>query len=106
MSKFDYRAPAELFPSRNRKAKQLVKYRRFDTAADAIQFSMEELPAPALLGAVIPIHGGGVGHPDIFQPYQRPDSPLQRQAKKRASAPAPPPRPLNPWPHLFPLLRP
>jgi hypothetical protein len=89
MSKFDYRAPAELFPSRNRKAKQLVKYRRFDTAADAIQFAMEELPAPALLGAVIEIDEGRFGHADIRELYESPDYPLKRQAMNGASAAAP-----------------
>jgi hypothetical protein len=89
MTKFDYRAPAELFPSRNRKAKQLVKYRRFDTAADAIQFAMEELPAPALLGAVIEIDEERFGHADIRELYESPDYPLKRQAMNGASAPAP-----------------
>jgi hypothetical protein len=89
MSKFDYRAPAELFPSRNRKAKQLVKYRRFVTAADAIQFAMEELPAPALLGAVIEIDEERFGHADIRELYESPDYPLKRQAMNGASAPAP-----------------
>ena len=89
MTKFDYRAPAELFPSRNRKAKQLVKYRRFDTAADAIQFAMEELPAPALLGAAIEIDEGRFGHADIRELYESPDYPLKRQAMNGASAPAP-----------------
>ena len=42
MSKFDYGAPAELFPLRNRKVRQQVKYRRFDKAADAIRFAMED----------------------------------------------------------------
>ena len=51
MSKFDYTAPAELFPSRNRKIATKVKYRRFDQAADAIRFAVEELPEPLLLGA-------------------------------------------------------
>ena len=30
MSKFDYSAPAELFPSRNRKIVSKIKYRRLD----------------------------------------------------------------------------
>ena len=88
MTKFDYRAPAELFPSRNRKAKQLVKYRRFDTAADAIQFAMEELPTPALLGAVIEINETRLSHADIRELYESPDYPLKRQAMNEASAPA------------------
>ena len=79
-SKFNYRAPAELFPSRNRKSRQPVKYRRFDTAARAIQFAMEELPAPALLGACIEIGEAQLGHVDIRQLYESPDYPLKKQA--------------------------
>jgi Arc/MetJ-type ribon-helix-helix transcriptional regulator len=86
MPKFDYRVPAELFPSRNRHAKQLVKYRRFDTAADAIRFAMEELPAPALLGAVIEIAEARLGHADIRELYESPDYPLKRQAVKATTA--------------------
>ena len=52
MDKFDFNAPAELFPSRNRKIANKIKYRRFDRAADAIRFAVEELPEPLLLGAL------------------------------------------------------
>jgi hypothetical protein len=50
---FDYNAPAELYPGRNRKSAKKVTYRRFETAADAIRFAVEELPEPLLLGACI-----------------------------------------------------
>jgi hypothetical protein len=88
VTKFDYCAPAELFPSRNRNAKQLVKYRRFDTAADAIQFAMEELPAPALLGAVIEINEKRLSHADIRELYESPDYPLKRRATNETISPA------------------
>ncbi len=78
MAKFDYSAPAELFPSRNRKIKQLVKYRRFDKAADAIRFAMEELPASLLLGAFIEIDEARLGHADIRELYESPDYPLKK----------------------------
>jgi Arc/MetJ-type ribon-helix-helix transcriptional regulator len=80
MNKFDYAAPAELFPSRNRKVVNKVKYRRFDSAADAIRFAVEELPEPLLLGAFIESNEERFGHKDIRTLYDSTDYPLKRRA--------------------------
>lgn len=50
MGSFDYNTPAELFHTRGQRSKGPVDYRRFDTAAQAIRFAIEELSAPMLLG--------------------------------------------------------
>ena len=80
MSKFDYNAPAELFPSRNRKIANKVKYRRFDRAAEAIRFAVEELPEPQLLGAFIEINEERLSHKDIQALYESESSPLKKKA--------------------------
>ena len=80
MNKFDYGAPAELFPSRNRKVVNKIKYRRFDRAADAIRFAMEELPEPLLLGAYIEIEEERLGHKDIRALYDSAEYPLAKRA--------------------------
>jgi hypothetical protein len=80
MDKFDYDAPAELFPSRNNKIAKKVKYRRFDHAADAIRFAVEELPEALLLGAYIQIDEKRLGHHDIRALYQSEQFPLKRAA--------------------------
>lgn len=80
MAKFDYGAPAELFPSRNRKIRQMLKYRRFDKAADAIRFAMEELPNALLLGAFIEVDEARLGHKDIRDLYESADYPLKKPA--------------------------
>ena len=80
MDKFDYSAPAELFPSRNRKVTSKIKYRRFDKAADAIRFAVEELPEPLLLGAYIQIDEQRLGHKDIRALYESERYPLKKQA--------------------------
>ena len=46
MAGFEYGTEAELFPSRNRKSRrQPFGYRRFEQAAHAIRFAIEELPS-------------------------------------------------------------
>ncbi len=80
MEKFDYGAPAELFPSRNRKVASKVKYRRFDKAAEAIRFAVEELPEPLLLGAYIQIDEQRLGHQEIRALYESERYPLKKPA--------------------------
>ena len=83
MDKFDYSAPAELFPSRNRKIVNKIKYRRFDSAADAIRFAVEELPEPLLLGAYIEIEESRLGHKDIRALYDSERYPLKKSELKQ-----------------------
>ena len=52
MMKFDYETPAELFMAKRKGgSRQPLGYRRFGTAAEAIRFAVEELPAVRTLGA-------------------------------------------------------
>jgi hypothetical protein len=80
MNTFDFSAPAELFPSRNRKIPSRVKYRRFDKAAEAIRFAVEELPEPLLLGAYIQIDEQRLGHKEIRALYDSERYPLRKRA--------------------------
>jgi len=83
MENFDFNAPAELFPSRNRKVVSKVKYRRFDKAAEAIRFAIEDMPEPLLLGATIQIGDERFGHQQIRALYENERFPLKR-AKRAA----------------------
>jgi hypothetical protein len=79
MAPFDYTAPAELFPSRGRGRRgSAVSYKRFDTAADAIRFAMEDL-APALLsGAILEVDEARFDDVAIRDLYTSDDYPLKR----------------------------
>jgi hypothetical protein len=84
MDNFDYGAPAELFPSRNRKVANKVKYRRFDKAAEAIGFAVEQLPEAQLLGAYIQIDEQRLGHQEIRKLYESERYPLKKRVKQAA----------------------
>jgi hypothetical protein len=54
-SGLNYGAPAELFPCRIKNGQGKIKYKRFETAAEAIRFVVEEVPASALRGAYLEV---------------------------------------------------
>ena len=76
---FDYSAPAELFPSRIQKGRSRVSYKRFDTAAEAIRFAMEDVPPPALIGVYLEVDEARYRWPEIQYLYERAAYPLKRR---------------------------
>jgi hypothetical protein len=75
---FDYGASAELFIKHTRTTKRRPKYRRFDTAAEAVRFVVEELPAAVLPGAYLLVAETRFGVEEIRILYQSAGYPLPR----------------------------
>ena len=77
---FDYGVPAELFIAKRKAgARQPLSYRRFATAAEAIRFAVEELPAVSAWGAWMQVGDKRFNADDIQRLYQSDDFPLQRR---------------------------
>ena len=80
---FDYGIPAELFMGKRKGGpRQPLKYRRFATAAEAIRFAVEELPAVRALGAWMQVGDERFDGDDIQRLYESDDFPLQRRLSK------------------------
>jgi hypothetical protein len=80
LMRFDFTAPAELFPSRSKKGRGRVTYKRFDTGAEAVRFAVEGMPEPALLGACLESDEMRFGKQEIRALYDSPAYPLPRRA--------------------------
>jgi len=76
---FDFSAPAELFPSRSNKGRGQVSYKRFDTAAEALRFAVEDMPGVSLLGAYLESEETRFGRQEIVRLYESAAYPLTRR---------------------------
>jgi hypothetical protein len=85
---FDYGAPAELFPSRGKKGRGRCTYKRFDSAAEAIRFAVEEVPPPALLGVYLEVDEARFGLYEIQYLYEHAAYPLERRGAKSVATDA------------------
>jgi hypothetical protein len=79
---FDYNATAELFLNRSRAAKSRPRYERFETAAEAVRFVVEGLPAAVLPGAYLLVEEVRFGVEEIRYLYDSAGYPLQRAIEK------------------------
>ena len=83
MMTFDYTASAELFmPKRKGGARQQLSYRRFATAAEAVRFAVEELPAFRTLGAWMRVGEEHFNGHDIRRLYESTSYPRRRRMRK------------------------
>jgi hypothetical protein len=78
LTRFDYKAPAELFPSRTKRGARQMRYRRFDTAAEALQFAIEQMPPPVLLGAFLEVEEERFSAEEMRSLYSSAAYPLAR----------------------------
>src|SRR3954471_1585902 len=89
MAAFSYNTAAELFPAAIRKKKRAgFASRRFDTAAAAVQFAIEQLPADSLNGAYLQVDEARFDQSGIRSLYDSADFPLARRAPQAATEPA------------------
>ena len=79
---FDYTSPADLFTAKSRKGvlRARLAYRRFGTAAEAIRFVVEDIPALRMLGAWLQVGDERLDSDKIHHLYESDDYPLQRRA--------------------------
>ena len=80
MGNFDYDAPAEIYTSTGRGGqKKPVTYRRFERSADAIRFTIEELPQVLQRGTVMEIDDERFEFAEIRDLYGSSRYPLSRR---------------------------
>lgn len=83
---FDYNSPAELFMPKHKgiRRRATPHYRRFATAAEAIRFAVEEMPAVRTLGAWMQVGDERFNSDEISKLYESSGYPLQRDVSRQS----------------------
>jgi hypothetical protein len=85
MTTFNYSTQAELFSTRARKSKlRSFGYKRFDRAADAVRFAIEDVPSALLVGAYLEVEETRFNYQGIRELNESADYPLTRRPLEAA----------------------
>jgi hypothetical protein len=79
MASFDYDAPADLYPSRSRKGNRPAGFRRFNSAAEAIRYAIEEMSSDFFPGTVMECEEERFDSVGIMELYRSSAYPLARK---------------------------
>ncbi|HKY94085.1 MAG TPA: hypothetical protein VJL84_02220 [Kiloniellales bacterium] len=83
MPTFKYDALAELFvPKSGRFRNAPLTYKRFERAADAVRYALEEVPPEKLASAFLEVEDERFDSKGIRALYESEDYPLPRRARK------------------------
>jgi len=86
-SSFDFSAPGELFGGGKWTGRATsIKYRRFDTAAEAIQYAVEELNETSRRSCVLEVNEKRFNHIELRKLYDSSSYPLKRAEGKDIDA--------------------
>ncbi len=76
---FDFSASADLFSMTNRNGRrQPLSYRHFESAAEAIRYAIEEIPAEHLVGTLLETDESRYDSKEICRLYASSSFPLER----------------------------
>lgn len=78
MTVLDYEAEAELFMTRRTNRSRPLRYRRFNTAAEALRFAIEDMPAALLSGSLLEVNGERFDGKCLLELYTSEAYPLPR----------------------------
>jgi hypothetical protein len=77
---FDYTTDAELYSSKaGRRGRQPLSYKRFASAAEAIRFAIEDLPAQSLVGTYLEVGETRLPSAEIRRLYASTHYPFARR---------------------------
>jgi hypothetical protein len=85
MKTIQYDASAELYLGRDPKVARGLGFKRFDTAAAAIQYAVEEATPNGLRGAVLQVGNARFSGPEIVTLYASSGYPLPRAPEAAAA---------------------
>lgn len=86
-TEFNFSEPAELFGGSSRMGRSTgVTYRKFDTAADAIRYVVEELSEATRRAYVLEVNEDRFNHMEIRKLYDSSEYPLPRVTGKDRDA--------------------
>lgn len=79
MATFDYSAGAGLYPCKTVRRTSRLRYKRFESAAEALRFAIEEMPVSMLRGSVLEVEEDRYDGQQMRRLYEAEAYPLQRR---------------------------